>query len=193
MSTAVAADVRTYQLYYGGEWHDAVDGGHFEVTEPYSGEPFARVPTGGAEDMEAAIAAAADAFPAWAATPPAERARLLLKAAEIVKRRRTEIADKLARETGSTILFSTFQQDLVADTLQQSAGWVYLPAGEVLQIQPAGHALDRRAPPARRGRQLHALERREHPLLARGHLTDRRRQHGRRQALGVRARSTPGC
>jgi acyl-CoA reductase-like NAD-dependent aldehyde dehydrogenase len=147
MSTAVAADVRTYQLYYGGEWHDAVDGGHFEVTEPYSGEPFARVPTGGAKDMQAAIAAAADAFPAWAATPPAERARLLLKAAEIVKRRRTEIADKLARETGSTILFSTFQQDLVADTLQQSAGWVYLPAGEVLQSnQPGTHSIGVRRP-----------------------------------------------
>ena len=29
--------VKTYQMYYGGQWHDAADGGHFDVHEPYSG------------------------------------------------------------------------------------------------------------------------------------------------------------
>jgi Aldehyde dehydrogenase family len=66
-------------------------------------------------------------------TPPAERARLFLKASEIVKRRRSEIAEVLARETGCTVSFATFQQDLVAATLQQVAGCVYLPKGEVLE------------------------------------------------------------
>ncbi|HWM06772.1 MAG TPA: aldehyde dehydrogenase family protein, partial [Actinophytocola sp.] len=66
------------------------------------------------------------------------KAALLLKAAEIVKRRSDEIADKLARETGSTLPFSQFQQGLVADTLQQAAGWVYLPKGEVLQSNVPG-------------------------------------------------------
>jgi acyl-CoA reductase-like NAD-dependent aldehyde dehydrogenase len=152
MSTALSATdsdaaVKTYRMYYGGQWHDAADGGHFDVHEPYSGKLFARVPTGGRQDAAAAIQAAADAFPAWAATPPAERARLLLRAREIVKRRRTEIADMLARETGSTISFSTFQQDLVADTLQQSAGWVYLPNGEVLQTdRPGTHSIGVRRP-----------------------------------------------
>jgi acyl-CoA reductase-like NAD-dependent aldehyde dehydrogenase len=122
-----------YKMYYGGEWHDAIDGGYFDDYEPYSGAVFARVPTGGPEDAAAAIAAAHEAFPGWAATTPAERARLLLNAAAIVKRRRSEIAEMLARETGSTLSFSTFQQDLVADTLQQAAGWVYLNKGEVLQ------------------------------------------------------------
>ena len=69
--------------------------------------------------------AAADAFPAWSQTTPAERASLFLKAGEVVKRRRTDIAEVLARETGSTISFATFQQDLVAATLQQAAGWVF--------------------------------------------------------------------
>jgi acyl-CoA reductase-like NAD-dependent aldehyde dehydrogenase len=83
--------------------------------------------------MAAAIEAAADAFPAWAETTPAERAQLLQNAANIVKRRRDEIAELSARETGSTVPYSAFQQDLVANTLQQSAGWVYLNKGEVLQ------------------------------------------------------------
>jgi acyl-CoA reductase-like NAD-dependent aldehyde dehydrogenase len=122
-----------YKMYYGGEWHDAIEGGYFDDLEPYSGSVFARVPAGGPRDMAAAIEAAADAFPAWAETTPAERAQLLQNAANIVKRRRDEIAELSARETGSTVPYSAFQQDLVANTLQQSAGWVYLNKGEVLQ------------------------------------------------------------
>src|SRR4029077_4374039 len=62
--------------------------------------------------------------------------------AEIVKRRRTEIAEILAAETGSTISFATFQQDLVAATIEQAAGWMYLPKGEVLESnQPGTHSI----------------------------------------------------
>ena len=76
-----------------------------------------------------------------------EKARLFLKAAEIVKRRRSEIAEVLARETGSTISFATFQQDLVAATLQQVAGWVFLPKGEVLETNlPGTHSIGVRRP-----------------------------------------------
>jgi len=60
-------------------------------------------------------------FPAWSQTTPAERARLFFKAVEIVKRRRAEIAEILAIETGSTISFATFRQDLVAATIEQAA------------------------------------------------------------------------
>src|SRR5260370_26955643 len=78
---------------------------------------------------------------------PAAKARLFLKASEIVKRRRNEIAEVLARETGSTISFATFQQDLVAATLQQVAGWVYLPKGEVLETNaPGSHSIGVRRP-----------------------------------------------
>jgi len=75
--------------------------------------------------------AAHQAFPDWADSSPAYRAKLFFKAAEIVRRRRVEIADILARETGSTIFFATFQQDLVIESLEQAAGWVYNTRGEV--------------------------------------------------------------
>ncbi len=119
----------------------------FEVHEPYSGKLFARVAAGTRADARSAVDAAAKAFPAWAESTPAERARLFLKASEIVRRRRTEIAETLARETGSTISYSTFQMDLVAATLQQVAGWVYLPKGEVLETnQPNTHLIGLRRP-----------------------------------------------
>jgi acyl-CoA reductase-like NAD-dependent aldehyde dehydrogenase len=48
----------------------------------------------------------------------------------------------LAVETGSTISFATFQQDLVAATIEQAAGWMYLPKGEVLESNvPGSHSI----------------------------------------------------
>ena len=140
-------ELNQYKYYAGNEWRNAVDDHVFEVHEPYSGKLFARVAAGSRADGRAAVDAAAKAFPSWAETTPAEKARLFLKASEIVKRRRTEIAEVLARETGSTISFATFQQDLVAATLQQVAGWVYLPKGEVLETNaPGSHSIGVRRP-----------------------------------------------
>ena len=118
-------EVKQYKYFAGNEWRNAADEQVFEVHEPYSGKLFARVAAGSRTDGRAAVDAAAKAFPGWAETTPAEKARLFLKASEIVKRRRTEIAEVLARETGSTISFATFQQDLVAATRNRSqAGFI---------------------------------------------------------------------
>ena len=135
----------TYQWYADGKWRDAPS--TFDDIEPYTGKVYAQAPNCGPEEAKIAIQAANDAFPAWAETPPAEKARLFFKAAEIVRRRREEIAGVLARETGSTIPFSMFQQDLVATALEQAANWVYLPKGEVLQSNlPNTHSFGVRRP-----------------------------------------------
>jgi acyl-CoA reductase-like NAD-dependent aldehyde dehydrogenase len=140
--TSTPIDTKDYSYFADNQWRRAKDNQLFEVHEPYSGKLFARVATGTSADARGAVDAASRAFPGWSETTPAERARLFLKAAEIVKRRRTEIAEALARETGSTISFATFQQDLVAATLQQVAGWVYLPKGEVLESNmPGTHSI----------------------------------------------------
>src|ERR1700693_2720679 len=141
------SDVKEYSYFAGNEWRNAADEHVFEVHEPYSGKLFARVAAGSRTDARAAVDDEAQAFPCWAETTPAEKARLFLQASEIVKRRRTEIAEVLARETGSTISFATFQQDLVAATLQQVAGWVFLPKGEVLETSlPGTHSIGVRRP-----------------------------------------------
>jgi acyl-CoA reductase-like NAD-dependent aldehyde dehydrogenase len=131
-------EVKKYQYYAGGVWRDAENGRTFDDLEPYSGKVFAKVAAGSGKDMKIALAAAAEAFPSWAATTPAQRAELLFKAAAIIKRRRTEIAAILAKETGSTISFATFQQDLLAQTLEVGAGWAYEIKGEVLQTNVPG-------------------------------------------------------
>jgi acyl-CoA reductase-like NAD-dependent aldehyde dehydrogenase len=138
---------RTYKNYIGGEWKEPAGGEYFESTEPYTGAVFARVAASGGQDMDEAISAAHAAFPGWAATTPAERANLLFKAAQIIARRTDEIAEMLARETGSTLPFSQFQQGLVANTLEQAAGWAYVPKGEVIQSnEPGAHSIGERRP-----------------------------------------------
>ncbi|HEY2662041.1 MAG TPA: aldehyde dehydrogenase family protein [Caulobacteraceae bacterium] len=140
-------DAPTYRYYAGGQWLEAAGGRLFEDYEPYDNKLFARAPACGREEARIAVEAAAKAFPAWAELPPAEKARLFFKAAEVVRRRRSEIAAILARETGSTISFATFQQDLVIQTLEQAASWVYLPKGEVLQSNiPGMHSIGVRRP-----------------------------------------------
>src|SRR5258705_7806144 len=72
---------------------------------------------------------------------------LVCRAVESVKRRRVEMAKIFAEEAGSTISFATFQQDLVAATIEQAAGWMYLPKGEVLETNiPRAHSIGVRRP-----------------------------------------------
>src|SRR5450432_4633520 len=130
--------MKTYQYYAGGVWRDAENRRTFDDMEPYSGKIYAKVAAAGRKDMNLALTAATQAYPAWAATVPTQRAELLFKAAAIIKRRRSEIAEILAKETGSTISFATFQQDLLATTLEKGASWAYENKGEVLQTNVPG-------------------------------------------------------
>src|SRR5580693_7305132 len=138
---------KEFRYFVDGEWRTAENNKLFDVNRPYDRALYARVAACGKAEAALAVDAAAKAFPAWSQSTPAGRARLFFKAAEIVKRRRAEIADVLARETGSTISFATFQQDLVASTIEQAAGWMYLPKGEVLQSNiPGLHSIGVRRP-----------------------------------------------
>src|SRR5258707_800285 len=139
--------VQEFKYFVDGEWRTAENNKLFDVYRPYDRKLYARVAAGGRAEATLAVDAAAKAFPAWSQSTPAERAKLFFKAVEIVKRRRAEIADILAVETGSTISFATFQQDLVAATIEQAAGWMYLPKGEVLETNiPGVHSIGVRRP-----------------------------------------------
>ena len=69
------------QQFIGGEWRDGSKGS-FEVLNPSTGEPICAVPRAGADDVAAAIEAAAGAQSDWAATAPRERAEVLRKTFE---------------------------------------------------------------------------------------------------------------
>jgi len=70
--------VKEYRYFAGNQWQEAADKRFFGVHEPFSGKLFARVAAGSRADARAAVDAASKAFPAWADSTPAERARLFL-------------------------------------------------------------------------------------------------------------------
>jgi acyl-CoA reductase-like NAD-dependent aldehyde dehydrogenase len=121
-----------YRQFIGGEWTGASGGATFEDLDPYSGEALATVPAGTREDARRAVEAAEAAFPAWSQTPPAERQRVFLAAADILERRSDEVVGLLARETGSTFGFGMFQMGFVPGLLRQAAALAYSPIGEIL-------------------------------------------------------------
>src|SRR3954467_15259363 len=91
------------QLYIGGKWVAPSGRGTIDVIDAATEEPIGRIPDGNEDDVDRAVAAAAAAFGAWAATPPAERARFLDRIKEGLAARAEEIASTISSEVGTPI------------------------------------------------------------------------------------------
>jgi len=81
----------------------ADDGGTFAVHDPADDSEIAQVSDGGVSDAVRAVDAAADAFPAWAATAPRERGEALRKAFELMHAEAEELAGLMAWENGKSL------------------------------------------------------------------------------------------
>jgi acyl-CoA reductase-like NAD-dependent aldehyde dehydrogenase len=112
--------VQEYRQYIGGDWV-AADGGTYEDNDPFTGDVFATVAAGGADDARRAVEAAEAAFPAWSKTPPAERQRIFHNAADILEGRQLEVVEVLARETGCSFGYGMFQSMFVPNLFRHAA------------------------------------------------------------------------
>jgi aldehyde dehydrogenase (NAD+) len=124
----------TYKMSIGGEW--IAPNGSFDVTNPATGEVWGTVPDANGEDAKKAIEAAAAAQPAWAALPHPERAKYLLKAADIMESQIKPIAGKIVGETGGWIGKGMFEASYVPGVFRAAAAAVYQLTGEIL---PSDH------------------------------------------------------
>lgn len=129
---------REYKMYINGEWVGALDGEAYNDLNPYTGEVFARVPSGKRADARRAVDAAVAAFPAWSHTLPAERQALFLKAADILEKKRDEIAAILTEETGCTFPFAMFQAMFTPGLLREAAAQAHQANGEVIPSDVPG-------------------------------------------------------
>ena len=131
-----STQIRLGRHYIGGEW--VTGDGTFADVNPFSGETVAEVAAGGHDDAVRAVAAAAQAFPDWAATVPEERQRLFLATADLVEQRIQEITALLGEETGCGTAFAGFQLRWIVGALRQAAGWGYRPNGELIPSDMPG-------------------------------------------------------
>ncbi len=72
------------------------------VYNPSTGDVIAECPAGGADEVNAAVAAAAAAFPAWRDTPPVERARVFFRYRQLIEQNFDELCRIVSREHGKT-------------------------------------------------------------------------------------------
>ncbi|MFE6129806.1 aldehyde dehydrogenase family protein, partial [Streptomyces sp. NPDC056437] len=93
-------------MYIGGRWRPAAGQDTIPVVNPADEQVIAHVPAGGPEDVDAAVRAAREAFPGWAATPPAERAAAIGALRDALVARQEEIAETVTAELGSPLALS---------------------------------------------------------------------------------------
>jgi betaine-aldehyde dehydrogenase len=84
--------VKTHPIYIGGQERFAADERTLDVTNPANGKLIARIPRCGAEDVDAAVAAARLALPAWRQLEPTERAAYIRRLADLIERDRESLA-----------------------------------------------------------------------------------------------------
>lgn len=117
-----ATAVRTFRNLVGGELVEAVDGATREVLNPASGEVIARVPEGGAADVERAVAAARAARVGFRDTIPARRQELLLAMADVLDRHAEELAALEIANVGKPHSLAAEEMSICSDELRFFAG-----------------------------------------------------------------------
>src|SRR5438552_945511 len=90
-------------LFVSGEWRELRDVETSPVFNPSRGEVIAEVPMCTKEDVDLAVRAAADAFPAWRDTPPVERARVFFRYRQLIEENFDRICESVTREHGKTL------------------------------------------------------------------------------------------
>jgi 1-pyrroline-5-carboxylate dehydrogenase len=109
---------RSHQNLIGGSWRDG--DGTFEKRSPIDGSVVGAFATGTREDVRDAIAAAREAFPAWARRPWQERVALLRRAADLISERQFELAALMAIEVGKNRLEALGDVEETADLIRWS-------------------------------------------------------------------------
>jgi len=91
------------KMFVGGTWVDSESGKVFEATSPSTGAGIGTVPEGTREDARRAIAAANEAWPAWAGLSAFERARAMERVAAVLDERREDLARTLTLDQGKPL------------------------------------------------------------------------------------------
>ena len=140
----MGTDTRLHDsIYVGGEWLESTDARRIPVENPATESVITQVPYGSAEDVDRAVRAARAAFPAWSATPVAERARLLGALRDGLHNRQQELASSITAEMGCpTKVAMTVQTGL---PLQVVSSFIDL-AGDVDATETVGNSLILREP-----------------------------------------------
>ena len=134
----MATETQTLKNFIGGEFVEPVDGETEPVINPATGEVIGQAPLSSADDVDRAVKAAREAFPAWSTTTPGERSLALLKLADAVEGHADELTELEVDNAGKPI--NAFRDDeipFLVDNLRFFAG-----AARNLEGRSAGEYMD---------------------------------------------------
>ena len=100
--TVAAPPITKLSNYINGQWRESTASDWLDVLNPATGEVLAGVPLSGAAEVDAAVEAAAAAFPEWRRTPAEDRIQPLFKLKQLLEEHIDEIARLITQENGKT-------------------------------------------------------------------------------------------
>jgi 1-pyrroline dehydrogenase len=118
----MSATKTEYKAFVGGEWVDSVSGETMDVINPATGEVVAAVPRCSAEDVDRAVAAAAEALPEWLDKTPKDRSELLFALADVLEEHAEELAQLESLNVGKPLMASRDEMPFSTDNLRFFAG-----------------------------------------------------------------------
>lgn len=108
--------------FIGGAYKAAASGLTSHNSNPATGERLGEVTASGVEEVEAAVAAARAALPAWKSLPSPKRGEILWRAADIMRRRKDELSRALTMEEGKSLTDAGGEVHRAANCLEFAAG-----------------------------------------------------------------------
>ncbi len=125
-------------LLIDGDERAAAEEASFERFDPFTGKLATRAAAASVGDANAAVEAAAAAFPAWSRVGPGDRRALLVKAADVMTSKVGEFTKLMTEETGATAPWATFNVMLAANMLREAAAMTTQISGEVIPSDKPG-------------------------------------------------------
>ena len=132
MSSAVTTAAQELQNYINGGWLSSATE-FVDVVNPATTEVLARTPISTPVDVDAAVQAAAAAFPAWRRTPPGERIQYLFKLKTLLEEHIDELAAITTRENGKTFGESKAEIRRGIENVEVACGIPMMMQGHVLE------------------------------------------------------------
>src|SRR5215510_1792039 len=145
MTTAVSPQAASAQAvvlpknrgaYYGGAWHEPKAGRFIDTISPGTGQSLGKVADSGADDIDAAVAAAKAAFAEWRRVLPLERAKILRRIAEILRQNANELAMIDAADCGNPVKEMVSDAMIAAAQMEFFAGFVTEMKGASIPMGP---------------------------------------------------------
>lgn len=106
------------RLFIAGEWQDAADGKTLAVFNPATGLEIGRVAHAGIPDLDRALAAAQKGFEVWRDVPAFERAKIMRRAAALMRERAADIGAVLTQENGKPLPEAKGEAMAAADIIE---------------------------------------------------------------------------